>query len=77
MGRAIFSLATSGQLKCYLSPSHLHLRYLLVFRALAQNLLYLGLLLLISLKLISHAGRFIFEICFLLVIVKLYVSIVG
>ena len=48
---AIFALAISGQLKRYLSPSHLHLRYFLVSRALARNLLYLGLLLLTSLKL--------------------------
>ena len=50
---AIFALAISGQLKRYLSPSHLHLRYFLVSRALARNLLYLGLLLLTSLKLQS------------------------
>ena len=47
-GKAIFALAISGQLKCYLSPSHLHLRYFLVSRALARNLIYLGLLLLTS-----------------------------
>ena len=49
-GEAIFALAISGQLifKCYLSPSHLHLRYFLVSRALARNLIYLGLLLLTS-----------------------------
>ena len=49
-GEAIFDLAISGQLifKCYLSPSHLHLRYFLVSGALARNLLYLGLLLLTS-----------------------------
>ena len=38
-GGAIFALAVSIQLKCYLSPSHLHLRYFLVCRALARNLL--------------------------------------
>ena len=38
-GGAIFALAVSIQLKCYLSPSHLHLRYFLVSRALAWNLL--------------------------------------
>ena len=38
-GGAIFALAVSIQLKCYLSPSHLHLRYFLVCRALAWNLL--------------------------------------
>ena len=36
---AIFALAVSIQLKFYLSPSHLHLRYFLVSRALAWNLL--------------------------------------
>ena len=38
-GGVIFALAVSIQLKCYLSPSHLHLRYFLVSRALAWNLL--------------------------------------
>ena len=38
-GGAIFALAVSIQLKCYLSPCHLHLRYFLVSRALAWNLL--------------------------------------
>ena len=32
--RAIFALAVSIQLKCYLSPSHLHLPYFLVSRRL-------------------------------------------
>ena len=38
-GGAIFALAVSIQLKCYLSPSYLHLRYFLLSRALAWNLL--------------------------------------
>ena len=52
-GGAIFALAVSIQLKCYLSPSYLHLRYFLVSRALAVEftLTWARLLLLTSLKL--------------------------
>ena len=75
-GGAIFALAISGQLKCYLSPSHLHLRYLLVSRALARNLLP-GPPPPDFSQAIAMQAVLIFEICFLLVIVKLYVSIVG
>ena len=75
-GAAIFALAISGQLKCYLSPSHMHLRYLLVSRALALNLLP-GPPPPDFSQAIAMQAVLIFEICFLLVIVKLYVSIVG
>ena len=75
-GGAIFALAISGQIKCYFSPSHLHLRYLLVSRALALNLLP-GPPPPDFSQAIAMQAVLIFEICFLLVIVKLYVSIVG
>ena len=75
-GAAIYALAVSIQVKCYLSPSHLHQRYFLVSRALARNLLYLGLPLLTCQATAMQAVS-VFEICFLLVIVKLYVYIVG